>query len=119
MAEFARVQLVMGKDLTQSLIALQLELENSSQAFLSDVSKVLNLQPTDLVAHEVKVSSGPHHKSAPTSVGAASSSGRTGGLPPAMPPRNRLSNRDLGTHGKAHWEDDSSCQPGSGASQHT
>ena len=54
MAEFTRVQLVMGKDLTQSLIALWLELENSSQAFLSDVSKVLNLQPTDPVAHEVK-----------------------------------------------------------------
>ena len=55
MAEFARVQLVMGKELTQSLIALRLELENSSQAFLSDVSRVLNLQPTDPVAHEVKI----------------------------------------------------------------
>ena len=54
MAEFVRVQLVMGKDLTQSLIALQLELESSSQMFLSDVSRVLNLQPTDLAAHEVK-----------------------------------------------------------------
>ena len=54
MAEFARVQLVMGKDLTKSLIALRLELENTSQAFLSDISKVLNLQPTDLAAHEVK-----------------------------------------------------------------
>ena len=54
MAEFARGQLVMGKDLTRSLIALQLELENSSQAFLSDISKVLNLQPTDLAAHKVK-----------------------------------------------------------------
>ena len=54
MAEFARVQLVMGKDLTKSLIALHLELENTSQEFLSDISKVLNLQPTDLAAHEVK-----------------------------------------------------------------
>ena len=54
MAEFARVQLVMGKDLTKSLIALCLELENTSQAFLSDISKVLNLQPTDPAAHEVK-----------------------------------------------------------------
>ena len=50
MAEFVRVQLVMGKDLTQSLIALRLELENSSQSFLSDISKVLNLQPTDPAA---------------------------------------------------------------------
>ena len=54
MAEFTRVQLVMGKDLTKSLIALCLELENTSQAFLSDISKVLKLQPTDPVAHEVK-----------------------------------------------------------------
>ena len=54
MAEFARVQLVMGKDLTEGLIALWLELENSSQTLLSDVSRVLNLQPTDLAAHEVK-----------------------------------------------------------------
>ena len=54
MAEFARIQLVMGKDLTKSLIALHLELENTSQAFLSDISKVLNLQPTDLAAYEVK-----------------------------------------------------------------
>ena len=44
----------MGKDLTKSLLALCLELENTSQAFLSDISKVLNLQPTDPAAHEVK-----------------------------------------------------------------
>ena len=54
MAKFARIQLVMGKDLTKSLIALHLELENTSQAFLSDVSRVLNLQPTDPAAYEVK-----------------------------------------------------------------
>ena len=54
MAEFVRIQLVMGKDLTKSLIALCLELENTSQAFLSDISRVLNLQPTDPAAYEVK-----------------------------------------------------------------
>ena len=54
MAEFTRVQLAMGKDLTQSLIALRLELENSSQTFLLDISRVLNLQPTDPAVHEVK-----------------------------------------------------------------
>ena len=54
MAKFARIQLVMGKDLTKSLIALRLELENNSQAFLSDISRVLNLQPTDPAAYEVK-----------------------------------------------------------------
>ena len=54
MAEFARVQLVIGKDLTKSLIALRLDLETSSQAFLSDITRVLNLHPTDLTAHQVK-----------------------------------------------------------------
>ena len=54
MAKFARVQLVIGKDLTKSLIALQLDLETSSQGFLSDVSRVLNLHPTDPAAHQVK-----------------------------------------------------------------
>ena len=54
MAEFARVQLVIEKDLTKSLIALQLDLETSSQAFLSDVTWVLNLHPTDPAAHQVK-----------------------------------------------------------------
>ena len=54
MAKFARIQLVMGKDLAKSLIALHLELENTSQAFLSDISRVLNLQPNDPVAYKVK-----------------------------------------------------------------
>ena len=54
MAEFARVQLVIRQDLTKSLIALRLDLETSSQAFLSDVTGVLNLQPTDPAAHQVK-----------------------------------------------------------------
>ena len=54
MAEFVRIQLVMGKDLTKSLMALRLELENTSQAFLSDISRVLNLQPTDPAAYKVK-----------------------------------------------------------------
>ena len=54
MAEFARVQLVIGKDLTKSLIALQLDLETSSQAFISDVTRVLNLHPMDLAKHQVK-----------------------------------------------------------------
>ena len=53
-AEFARVQLVIGKDLTKSLIALRLDLETSSQAFLLDVTQVLNLHPKDPAAHQVK-----------------------------------------------------------------
>ena len=54
MAEFVKVQLVIGQDLTKSLIALRLDLETSSQAFLSDITRVLNLQPTDPATHQVK-----------------------------------------------------------------
>ena len=54
MAKFVRVQLVIGQDLTKSLITLRLELENSSQAFLLNITRVLNLQPTDPATHQMK-----------------------------------------------------------------
>ena len=45
MAEFARLQAILGEDLTQSLSALRLELETSSEALSADVLDVLNLRP--------------------------------------------------------------------------
>ena len=54
MAEFVRLQLVIGRNLTKSLIALRINLETSSEAFLSDVAKTLNLHPTDPVSHRLK-----------------------------------------------------------------
>ena len=54
MAEFARLQLIVGQDLTRSLIALRINLETSSEAFLSDVAKTLNLRPTDPASHQLK-----------------------------------------------------------------
>ena len=54
MAEFTRMQLLIGQDLTKSLIALQMDLETSSQALLSDVSRTLNLHPTDPASHQLK-----------------------------------------------------------------
>ena len=56
MAEFARLQLIIGQDLTKSLIALQMHLETSSQALLSDVARTLNLHPTDPASHQLKAS---------------------------------------------------------------
>ena len=43
LAEFARLQAILGEDLTRSLSALCLELEASSEAVLADVLDVLNL----------------------------------------------------------------------------
>ena len=54
MAEFARLQLIVGQDLTKSLIALLINLEISSEALLSDVAKTLNLHPTDPASHRLK-----------------------------------------------------------------
>ena len=54
MAEFARLQLIIGQDLTKRLIALQINLETSSQGLLSDVAKTLNLHPTDPASHQLK-----------------------------------------------------------------
>ena len=81
---------------------------------------VLNLQPTDPAAHEVKALLHRFHLALTIKVH----------LPllelqaaweelDATPPGDRLSNRDPGTRGKARQEDDGSHQPGSGASQHT
>ena len=43
MAEFARLQLILGEDLTKSLSALRPELETSSEVLSSDLLSVLNL----------------------------------------------------------------------------
>ena len=54
MAEFARLQLIVGWDLTKSLIALRINLETSSEVLLSDVAKTLNLHPTNPASHQLK-----------------------------------------------------------------
>ena len=54
MAEFARLQLIIGKDLTKSLIALHSDLETSSEALSSDLARTLNLHSDDLAFPQVK-----------------------------------------------------------------
>ena len=54
MAEFARLQLILGEDLTKSLSALHSELETSSEALSSDLVSVLNLHSDDPVFPRVK-----------------------------------------------------------------
>ena len=54
MAEFARLQLILGDDLTKSLSALHSELETSSEALSSDLVSVLNLHSGDLPFPRVK-----------------------------------------------------------------
>ena len=54
MADFVRLQLILGEDLTKSLSALCSELETSSEALSSDLLSVLNLHSGDLVFPRVK-----------------------------------------------------------------
>ena len=54
MAEFARLQLILGEDLTKSLSALRSELETFSEALSSDLLSVLNLHSGDPVFPQVK-----------------------------------------------------------------
>ena len=54
MAEFARLQSILGEDLTKSLSALCSELETSSEALSSDLIRVLNLHSDDPVFPQVK-----------------------------------------------------------------
>ena len=54
MAEFVRLQLIIGEDLTKSLTALRSELKTSSEALSSDLARTLNLHSDDLAFPQVK-----------------------------------------------------------------
>ena len=62
MAEFARLQAILGEDLTRSLSALCSELEASSEALSADVLDVLNLCPGDPGISRVKELLLKHHQ---------------------------------------------------------
>ena len=63
MVEFARLQAILGEDLTQSLSALRSELEASSEALLADMLNVVNLNPGDPEFSWVKELLQKHHQS--------------------------------------------------------
>ena len=63
MAEFARLQLILGEDLTKSLSALCSELEASSEVLSADLLSVLNLHPGDPAFPWVKELIQKHHQS--------------------------------------------------------
>ena len=63
LAEFARLQAILGEDLTRSLSALRSELEASSEAVLADVLNVLNLRSGDPGFSRVKELLQKYHQS--------------------------------------------------------
>ena len=54
MAEFVRLQLIVGEDLTNSLMALHTDLEASCVALMSDIVRAMGLHPDDPASHQVK-----------------------------------------------------------------
>ena len=54
MAEFTRLQLIVGENLTKSLLALCLDLETSSEMLVSDIVRTIGLHPNDPVACQVE-----------------------------------------------------------------
>ena len=63
LAEFARLQAILGEDLTRSLSALRSELEASSEALLANVLDILNLRSGDLGFSWVKELLQKYHQS--------------------------------------------------------
>ena len=54
MAEFTRLQLIIGEDLNKSLIAFRTDLETSCEVLTFNFARTLNLHPDDPVSHQVK-----------------------------------------------------------------
>ena len=54
MAEFVRLQQIIGEDLMKSLVALHADLETSCEAISSDFARTLNLHSNDPVSPQVK-----------------------------------------------------------------
>ena len=54
MAEFVRLQLIVGEDLTKSLMVLHTDLEASCEALMSDIERTMDLHPDDPTSCQVK-----------------------------------------------------------------
>ena len=54
MAEFARLQLIVGEDFTKSLVALRTDLEASCEVLVSDIVRTMDLYLNDPVSCQVK-----------------------------------------------------------------
>ena len=63
MAEFARLHVILCKDLTKSLSALHSELETSNEVLSADILNILNLCPGDLGFSWVRELIQKHHQS--------------------------------------------------------
>ena len=54
MAEFSRLQLIVGEDLIRSLGTLCTNLETYSETLISDIARTIDLPPDDPRSHQIK-----------------------------------------------------------------
>ena len=117
MAEFTRMQLLIGQDLTKSLIALS----NGPGDLQSGASVGCCQDPqsaphqsgfTPIEGHPSRVPTGHFFESESASDGAAGGSGGPGGFPPVTPSGDKLPCRDPGTGGRTCQEDVGQHQQG-------
>ena len=54
MAEFVRLQLIVGEDFTKSLLALRSDLEASCEVLMSNIVRTVDLHPNHPMARQVK-----------------------------------------------------------------
>ena len=54
MVKFVRLQLIVGEDLTRSLMALRTNLEASCAALMSDIERTMDLHPDDPASRQMK-----------------------------------------------------------------
>ena len=69
MAEFVRLQLIVGEDLTKSLMALCTDLEASCAVLVSDIVRTMDLHPNDPASHKVKADHFTEGNTAPDGAG--------------------------------------------------
>ena len=95
MAEFVRLQLIVGEDFTKSLLALHSDLETSCEVLMSDIVRTIYLHPNDPAAHQVKAALQKFQQSTslnPAPDGAGGSLWRHGGVHAEPPLRTKLAN---------------------------
>ena len=117
MAEFARLQLIVGEDLTKSLLALRSDLEASSEVLVSDSVRTIGLHPNDPVAHQVKAVLKTFQQSTSMKVTLLlmeleAARGDMEEIYAEPPLRAELTNRVSGANRSALSEAGQSCQPG-------
>ena len=93
--EFVRLQLIVGEDLTKSLMALCTDLEASCVALVSDIARTMDLHLDDPTSHQVKAALWKFQQTTSLKVTLPLmelEAAHDGGIHVELPPRTKLPN---------------------------